>query len=105
MGEVLQSRDAAVVPARGDVRDEDEQLPPMIEHDRTIDREEPDRGARRVVGAGRRMVVEQSGGLVREVSHQPPRERRQVGQAWPADRVRRDDQRLQGGPSVRDLER
>ena len=93
-GEVLQGRDAAVVAAGGDVGDEDEPLSPVIEHDRSIDREEPDRGARGVVGVGCGMTVEEAGGLVREVPHQPPRERRQVGETRPADRTRRADERL-----------
>ncbi len=93
-GEVLQGRDAAVVAAGGDVRDEDEPLPPVVEHDRAIDREEPDRRARGVVRVGCGMTVEEAGGLVREVPHQPPRERRQVGETRPADRTRRADERL-----------
>ena len=57
-GEVVDRAHAFVVAAGGDVRDQDQPLPPVVEHDRAIDHQQADRWTRRVARLGRRVPVE-----------------------------------------------
>ncbi len=93
-GQVVDRADAVVVAARRDVRDQDEPLPPVVEHHRAVDHQQADRRARRVVRLGRRVSVEEGRRLVREVAHQAADQGREVGEPRAGERARDRDQRL-----------
>ena len=92
--EVVDRADAVVVPARRDVRDQDEPLPPVVEHHGAVDHEQSDRRTRRVVRLGCRVSVEEVRRLVREVAHQAADQGREVGEPGAGERTCDRDQRL-----------
>jgi hypothetical protein len=75
-GQILERGDAGAVPAGRHVRDQQEALAPMIEHDRPVDDEEPDRRTGRFPG-GEGVAVEEHRRLVRQETDQPSGQRRE----------------------------
>jgi hypothetical protein len=74
VGELLQRVDGAVVAAGRNVRDEQQPLPPVVEHDRPVDDEQADRWRRGLAG-GNGVSVDELRGLVGKEADESTRER------------------------------
>ena len=103
--QLVEGGDALLVATPGDVRDQEEPLTPVVEHDRSIDEQQTDRRTGRLVGMRGRVPVEQGGGLVGGVAEQTARDRGQAVDPGRAEPVHGRPEGLAGTQPSRRLAR
>ena len=102
--QILQRLRALVVGVGGDVRNQEQALPPVVEHDGAVGQHQRDRGAEGIA-ARERVPVQELRRLVREEAHQAAGERGEVGDPWRPERRGQRDEVGPRVPGVRHLDR